>query len=295
MPSIALAVCTLDRPESLRRCLESVGRQTRLPDEVVVVDASLESSGKASVPGLRAARWIRSEPGLTRQRNLALDSTECDLIVFVDDDVELEPGYLAEIEAAFGPDDVVAATGRVLNPPAPGGPVRALLADLFLIASTGSGRFRRSTFATIACEGPARDVECLYGCNMALRREPAARLRFDEKLTGFGYCEDDDIARRLGRLGRLRFVPAATLWHRTQRQIGRDDPALYASLVGNAWYLRRKNWPTSRLTDIAFTWACLGLLFRYLAERRLTAARGVLTGVEHLVLRRPDALASHPG
>ncbi len=281
MPTLAVAVCTLDRPESLRRCLDSVARQARPPDEVLVVDAS------AAAPAARAElplRSLRSSPGLTVQRNVALDATTSEVIVFVDDDCELEPDYLAELERAFDDETVVAAGGRFLNPPAPRNRLQAVLADLFGIPSTGSGRFRRSTFPTIPCDARERDVECLSGGNMALRREVAAGLRFDERLTGFGYCEDDDIARRIGREGRIRYVPEATLWHRPQRRRAGDDPAIYRSFVENAWYLRRSNWPQSRLTDAAFVWAAVGLVLRYAAERRFAAARGAAGGVVSLRL-----------
>lgn len=278
MTTLAVAVCTLGRHEALERCLATVAAQERAPEETIVADASPEPF-RAEQPVLVLA----TPPGLTRQRNAALDAARSDVIVFVDDDSELEPGYLAALERAFNDPGVVAAAGRFLEPPAPGGPVRAALADLFGIPSTGSGRFRRSTFPTIASDGPARDVECLQGGNMAIRVEVARRLRFDEALTGFAYCEDDDIARRLGCEGRIRYVPEATLRHRPLRRAGGDDPAVYESLVRNAWYLRRKNWPPSRLTDAAFAWAALGLVLRYAGEGRLRAALGVARGVRALL------------
>jgi glycosyltransferase involved in cell wall biosynthesis len=187
VPTLALAICTVDRPTSLSRSLASAALQRRPPDEIIVVDAS-SAGGPAAIPDRPGVRVLTGEPWLTRQRNVALDACTSELVVFVDDDTELDPGYLEEIEAAFLEPDVIAATGRVRNPPAPGSPLRAWLADLFLLPSTGEGAFRRSTFPTIPCDGPPRDVECLYGCNMAFRRAAAVRCRFDEALTGLGYC-----------------------------------------------------------------------------------------------------------
>jgi hypothetical protein len=77
-------------------------------------------------------------------------------------------------------------------------------------------------------------------------------------------------------------VPSATLWHRRARSRADDSPSLYASLVVNAWYLRRKNWPPGRLRDVALAWATLGLALRFLVEGRRRAARGVLRGARHV-------------
>jgi len=295
-----VAVCTRNRPVALSRCLASLGTQARLPDEVLVIDASDAPSETPSGVSLSfPLRLIPFEPSLVRQRNCAIEEANGEVLVFVDDDCELESGYLAAFSEAFTSEDVLGVAGRFLNPPAPKGVLRSLLADLFMIPSAGSGRFRLSTFPTVPTGTDERDVECFACGNMGVRTSIARLLRFDEALgdpaTGFAYCEDDDFARRLARVGRIRYVPAAALWHNAQRQVGGDNPRLYASLVENAWYLRRKNWPPSRLTDVAFIWACLGLLLRYLVERRPAAAHGVLAGVGRLMLGRTGAIACHVG
>ena len=40
MPSDVLVLCTRNRPDEVRTCLETVRVQTRVPDRVLVVDSS---------------------------------------------------------------------------------------------------------------------------------------------------------------------------------------------------------------------------------------------------------------
>lgn len=285
---LTVAVCTRDRHEALSRCITSLADQDRPPDEVVVVDASLEPRPILNEATDLAIRTIAARPALAAQRNRALDEATGDVIVFVDDDCEAAPGFLGALERAFVTNDVVAAAGRFSNPPGPTGRVTAFLADLFLIPSTGSGHFRRSTFPTVADGPDARDVECLTTANMAVRADAGRQIRFDESLdsdSGYAYMEDDDFARRASRAGRIRYVPNALLRHRSDARSWADDETITRSLIENAWYLRRKNWPSSRLTDAAFAWAVTGLALRYAVERRPRAVVGALRGALTIVTR----------
>jgi GT2 family glycosyltransferase len=279
--SLTLAICTLDRPEELARCLTSIAAQTRLPEEILVVDASREPVRHPTTE--LDLLVLPAKANLAFQRNVAVDAASSDVIVFVDDDCELEADYLRALGGAFDDGDVVAATGRFLELAARDTLFRRTARAFFCLPGPGTGRFRPSTFATYAVDDEERDVQCLPGGNMAVRREVARRVRFDED-AAFGYAgfEDDDLSRRVRFDGRIRYVPTARLWHR-QPDDGRDQTRFYAAVVTNAWYLRRKNWPRSILTDIAFGWALVGFLAQHAARGRGAELRGVLRGVVALL------------
>ncbi len=103
-----LSVCipTARRPEMVERLLRNLAEQTRLPDEVVVVDASAgdETAGVVAdcQPLFPAGTLCRvpSALGLTLQRNVGIDHTQGELLCMIDDDVLLEPDCL-EVMAAF--------------------------------------------------------------------------------------------------------------------------------------------------------------------------------------------------
>lgn len=96
---IAFITPTRDRPEDLRRMLQSLENQTRRPDQVIVVDASTESVGAVCrefpTLGVNYLRWTAA-PSAAAQRNggLALLKPEIDWICFFDDDQVLYPDAL---------------------------------------------------------------------------------------------------------------------------------------------------------------------------------------------------------
>lgn len=112
-----VAVCTKDRPESLRRCLQALGEVQYPSFEVVVVD-----NGSTDPAVAQIARSFRAQvryvyepvPGLNAARNAAIANAANDIVVFCDDDVTVSPRWLHGYAHAFRDADVAAVTGLVL-------------------------------------------------------------------------------------------------------------------------------------------------------------------------------------
>lgn len=285
---LSVIIATCDRHEELRRCLHSLARQERLPDEVVIVDASRQpwqSQEESPFP----VRLLRAEPRLTRQRNQGFQASQGDLILYLDDDVELEPGYLAALLAVFEADrtgEVGAATGRITNVSRPGWryPLRSLLwlfNRLFQLPDLGSGRFRLSGFPTFPYHREEIcDVEVLSGCNMAFRRQVLQQFRFDEHLPGYGYMDDDDMARRVSRHYRCLYVPQARLAHWSAPKPRSRLRAHKRTLAQIHAYLLHKNLPRSFRHRLAFAVSLLGLVIAALiVERSPAGAWGIVEGL----------------
>ncbi len=285
---LSVIIATRDRPQELERCLRSLAGQERKPDEVIIVDASLPPwQGWEEFPF--PVRRCTAEPGLTRQRNLGFQLSQGEVIVYLDDDVELEPGYLAALLAVFEADtrgEVGAATGRITNVSRPGWrhPLRSLLwlfNRFFQLPDLGSGRFRLSGFPTFPyhCD-QVRDIEVLSGCNMAFRRQVLQRFRFDEQLPGYGYMDDDDIAYRLSRHYRCLYVPQARLAHYSAPK---PRSGLRAHKRMLAWihaYLFHKNRPHTLRHRLAFALSFVGLILAVLiVERSPAGAWGIVEGL----------------
>jgi len=98
--TISVAICTRDRPTSLARCIQAVLSQNVKPTEIIIVDdgelpesTQLEFARASRQSGV-AWRYIRkTQPGLTRSRNLALSLSCCEVVQFLDDDAE--PGMIS--------------------------------------------------------------------------------------------------------------------------------------------------------------------------------------------------------
>jgi glycosyltransferase involved in cell wall biosynthesis len=112
--SCSVVISTRDRPELLAECLRSVREQGAVR-EIIVVDSAPRNAATEGVAALSGARYLRVDrPGLSRARNAGGRAAVGEIIVFLDDDVTLEPGCIDGLLREFGDPRVVAAGGRIL-------------------------------------------------------------------------------------------------------------------------------------------------------------------------------------
>ncbi len=206
-PTVAVVLCTRNRPDALTLTLESIWRQTSLPDELIIID-----DGEISEPvreGIAAecrsrGVMLRIERntgrGLTRARNFAAELAASDILQYLDDDVTCAPSFLAEVRRVFSDPAVDVVTAVVEEPAFSGRPARFYqlgyrLAGWWRVAPRGRPRAPRPTIL----EEPdvARVVRWLSGAAMALRRDVARRVRFDEGLAEYALGEDREMGYRL--------------------------------------------------------------------------------------------------
>jgi len=209
--SLDVVICTRNRPLELTACLRSLAIQTERPDAVVVVDSSDEPQPLPDI-GL-PVRSIRSAPGLPLQRNLALHHVSADLVTFLDDDVELEPGYVAVIKRWFlHTEECVGASGNITNDPHRPALSRAFR-WLFDLSNDDGVLHQSGDVAYLRHPQTPTRVDVISGSNMTFRRGALGGIRFREDLGRYAYMEDADVALQLRDVGSLWMLPAAKLVH----------------------------------------------------------------------------------
>src|ERR1700694_6256142 len=98
---IGIGIATRGRPRVLVNTLNDLTFQRRAPERVMVAYADPKDI-EGAVRNIPELCFVRSELGLTRQRNAILDlSKDLDILVFIDDDFYLHPDYLRLIEELF--------------------------------------------------------------------------------------------------------------------------------------------------------------------------------------------------
>ena len=220
-PTASIIVPTRLRAGYLEVALASIAPQAAAAGaELIVVDDGPddETQKTAARHGARYVRGRAGKAGLNAARNTGIDSAAGNLLVFVDDDVEVQPGWLAALIAA---DATAQPDVGVLT-----GPIRARFED-HRVRSCG----REDPPITTQDFGRAdRDVDHAWGANMALRRSALQRAgRFDEEqATGTG-DEESWQRRLLAAGGRMRYVADAALDHRRA-----GDDARLRALAGAA-------------------------------------------------------------
>lgn len=118
LPLITVAVCTRDRPEDLRRCLDALMRLEYPALDLLVVDnAGREDATERVVRDYApAVRYVREDrPGLDWARNRAVLEARGEVVAFADDDVIVDPGWARALGEVFAENPgVMAVTGLVV-------------------------------------------------------------------------------------------------------------------------------------------------------------------------------------
>ncbi len=205
--STSIIIATADRPALVLDCVRSWRDQVPPAIELVIVDAGLaQPVDEAAVLALWSnSKVIRSavrNAGI--QRNRGVHEAKGDVIVFLDDDTIVQPGWWSAILDPLKDADVGVSAGAVWCNPAPrftnkrGGYVNWIGVPVQIT--------HRS------CAAP-RDVDWPMTTNMAVKR-----VAF-EQVGGFCeaygvYDEDIDLGLMIRRAGwRIVFQPNAAVYH----------------------------------------------------------------------------------
>ena len=229
---LAVGIATRGRAAILLETLRLLHAQTQPPDRTLIC-----YTAEADVAGIRetypAVELFLSAPGSACQRNVLLRSaTDCDAVLFLDDDFLAAPSYIAVMTKVMASDPTITVlTGTVIADGAKG-PGLSLESGLAYLQDDA------------ASENDLTSIPWFngYGCNMAIRMSVVRQhdLEFDERLPLYAWYEDIDFTRRVslhGRTVKLHGARGVHLGTKSGRTSGRR---LGYSQVANPIYLARK-------------------------------------------------------
>lgn len=171
--------------------------------EIIVVEDDAADAETEALAAAHGARYLAlgAPQGINAARNAAFAAARGELLCLLDDDVEAWPGWLGDLLA-----------GAAAHPghEAFGGPIRPRLEGTNLHAC---GR-EPPPVTSLDLGSHDRDVELVWGANLALRRTALERIGpFDPGLGGAG--DEEDWLRRLrAASGRVRYLARAGVDHR---------------------------------------------------------------------------------
>jgi GT2 family glycosyltransferase/exo-beta-1,3-glucanase (GH17 family) len=196
---ISVVVCTRNGASTLKECLEALRMQRHAPHEVLIIDdGSTDGVPEIARQFPEFVYHRQDHAGLSVARNLGMKMATGDVIAYTDDDCFPDEDWVWHLSLAFEDGDWIGAGGPNLSPPprtvteacvaaAPGAPSHVLVNDV--------------------------EAEHLPGCNLAIRKSALEAIGgFRDEFTTAG--DDVDVCWRLQEAGgRMRFVPAAVVWH----------------------------------------------------------------------------------
>ena len=246
-PAISVILCTRERPEPLKRCLESLFALEYHDFEIVVVDnrpvtdatrlACVESAAAQpdTAPALRYV--VETRPGLSHARNTGVSAALHEIVAFVDDDERIDSGWLAGLAAEFVDDQAVGCTSGIVLP-------AELLTTAQVRFEQFGGHSKGRGFQRVRFDADYLDSvqSAMYplppfgvGANMAFRKSAIASFHGFDIALGAGTpihgSEDTHAFTEVMLAGwRMVYTPAAITWHYHRR----DDAALDDQLSGYA-------------------------------------------------------------
>ena len=275
--NFTLVICTYMRPNPLLKLLTSVKEQTLYPNEILIVDGSLNDETKTMIEQhtfqkLTYFQVTKEHRGLTKQRNFGISkvSSEAEVICFLDDDTVLESNYFEEIIKAYQSDaTITGVAGIAINENRwvkkepnktyskykfyelegyvyPEGS-RNILRNYFgLQSDLGPGRmpeFSHGRTCGFPLTGKIYEVDLLIGMSFSFRKVVFDTIKFSHYFEGYGLYEDADFSIRAQQFGKNVIATKAQLSH-YHDQSGRPNKYQYGKMVTrNGWFVWRVKYP----------------------------------------------------
>ncbi|GAB3569231.1 glycosyltransferase family A protein [Arthrobacter alkaliphilus] len=194
LPSVSVVIPCLDDAGLLEACLQTLGRQTRAPLEVIVVDNGC-TDDSARVAARFGARVIpEATPGIPAAACAGYDAAFGDIIARCDADSLLPPEWIGRIAAAFAQDPrLTAVTG--MGTFALARPAAQILSFLYL-----------GSYYLFA--GAALGHWPLFGSNMAVRAASWQQVRGQVHRNDKELHDDLCLSFHLGPASRIRLDPS---------------------------------------------------------------------------------------
>ena len=274
--SASIVICTLNRRDDIQRCVATITQQSRVPEQLIIVDAGDLGTVVNRLRNVCSAASIefiycQDQPSTTRQRNRGAENVTADIIFFLDDDVELDQKYLERILFLYEADlekKIGGATG-VIDPALPlGSRFWRYFVRLFLLAETRrdiGARLKPSNFP-IHSTGltETRDCEIMASTAVSFRTDVFKKYLFDVNLSGYVMAEDVDLSYRVSRKYRLLTVPDAVFRH-SKSPVSRNPTREHEKRrLLFTQYFFQKNLGHSHWHQLARYWSLFGLALRYI-------------------------------
>lgn len=256
-PSLSVIIPTKNRASDLEATIDSLLRQTHLPDELIVVDQSSEKSFTRAIPICMTYIHDSKIRGLTEARNAGMDVAKGQIWLFLDDDVILEPDFMHEILAAYLP-GVTGVSGIITNYTKPDFS-RFIWDMIFMRGPFKDTRQRVYWNSARLRDSNVIQVRHFGGGLMSFRASAIQGIRFDSNNLGASPGEDLDFCAQLPKTSVLVIAPRARLLHKQspQARISRHWISIHAQVY---YYLWRRHWYLGIRNNLCFTWLRIGYL-----------------------------------
>jgi glycosyltransferase involved in cell wall biosynthesis len=221
---ISVIVCAHNEAQFVGPCLHSLLAQTRLPDEILVVNNASTDETRAVAQQIPHVRVV-DEPrkGLVVARETGRRASAGDVLVYLDADCRAPLMWLELIERHFLRDSQLIALSA---------PYRFYDWDWWGRLLIRAYDFTLAPTTQLLVKHVLRIGTIFYGGNFAVRRDALERIGgFDTSIEFHG--EDTNIGRRLFAIGRVRLFHDCYLYTSARRYNAMGKGAVFRLYVRN--------------------------------------------------------------
>lgn len=225
-PSVSVVICTYNRADYLKKCLDSMLNQTYDNFEVIVVngpstDETENLLEKYPFKGIQQ----KEKGGLSAARNIGIRTARGEIIAFIDDDGIADKDWLDELTTLYTTEDIVSVGGKIV-------PMWLCERPEWYIDQLGS------SLSLLDFSQNIKQIvfpDCPYGCNMSFRKRIFEEIGYFD--VSFGRClsknllshDEIDLCKRIDEKGyKTMYSPKAIVHHQID-----------ASRLTKAWFKNR--------------------------------------------------------
>ena len=209
---VSVVIPSCHRWTSLKRCLSALSRQTKLPDEAIVVENAQRKHYTLSrnlFSGFKIRHVLEKSLGKSTARNTGIALAHSEVVAFLDDDCEPATGWLEEITQPFRKKTISAVLGASKEKST------SLLMETYLFQY-------EKFFLQLRIDEISGKVICgaaLNTRNCAVRKKFLSenKITFDERYNEYFFAEDADFGEQIeGAGGNMVYTPSAVVVHNEQ-------------------------------------------------------------------------------
>ena len=222
--TISVIVCAHNEAQYLGACLHSVLAQTRLPDEILVINNASTDATRAAAQQIPHVRVVdEARKGLVVARETGRRESSGDLLVYLDADCRAPLTWLERVERRFLSDaDLLALSG----------PYRYYDWDWWGRLLIAAYDVTLAPATQLLVKYILRIGTIFYGGNFAVRRRALDAIGgFDTSIEFHG--EDTNLGRRLFASGKVALYRDCFLYTSARRYVAMGKGAVFRLYVRN--------------------------------------------------------------
>lgn len=295
---ISVVIPTKDRPDVLYRCICSVLNQTVLPHEIVIVDDGNLSrkfvsdiAKKTEAIGIQFQYIKKDIPGLSISRNIGTSKAAGSVVLFLDDDVVLDGGYIKVLKEdwdKYKEEEHLGGIGGVIKNIRKIAFMEKFFHRIFLLSSSAKWDVTDVGFQVWTTEIKKEEkVFYLPGGVTSFRKSLIKKIPFRQLSPGRTPSDDVEFFLKSKKQGYYFILdPRAELLHK-QAPAARENNFLRGGKEGyNQCLIFDDNVEKTTLNYLKFFWSSIGWIMRQFLAGNFLKGMGMISGYIRMIMMK---------